>query len=572
MLFLEQLNKITSKLSIPEINFSTIPTAVTKYFYTRIIIFSLSIYFSLILLSNIFNFSLAAKVLLPDLCFFLLVIYYLLEGLFFVTEANEKYANYFPIKSSHYCLILGCILVIIGLLQGFNALWLESFDINKLYFYYNSFKVSPVILKIKMILSFLVAAILYLSANFLKNNKLNNYEFSFILAIALISLWIAVSALSWLLLYLSLELQALCLFILMSWSRNLTVSINTALKYGVINFVASALMLYGIVRLILLTGDTSFLSIPSEYSELFTNNSLINQYYIVVFPITFILMGLFIKLGVAPLSFWVPEIYAGLPLPVLMFFATAPKFVYVFLISNFLVVHFSYFIFDQLKLLFLLLAVLTTVIGTFGLMTEKRDIMRFVGWSSISNLGVLFLLWGLINQNQILFSLSLTYMFYYVVNTLLFLGVFNYLYLPAVNRQIFYFSDLQILLRHSSLNVFYLIIMCSFFSFLGLPPFLGFWGKFIALRGLIAFITTPFEWFVVIFVLLLTVAGGFNYIRLFNSIGAENTKENFMLTLAPIETKIFYHHLVMFISCQIGGCLLIPLIINIFENTQSLFC
>jgi hypothetical protein len=87
MLFLEQLNKITSKLSIPEINFSTIPTAVTKYFYTRIIIFSSSIYFSLILLSNIFNFSLAAKVLLPDLCFFFISYLLFIRGFIFCNRS-----------------------------------------------------------------------------------------------------------------------------------------------------------------------------------------------------------------------------------------------------------------------------------------------------------------------------------------------------------------------------------------------------------------------------------------------------------------------------------------------------
>lgn len=62
-----------------------------------------------------------------------------------------------------------------------------------------------------------------------------------------------------------------------------------------------------------------------------------------------------------------------------MFFATAPKFVYIILITRFLFLDFFEIISVFFNPLFIVLALLTTIVGAFGLMREKADIFRFLG-------------------------------------------------------------------------------------------------------------------------------------------------------------------------------------------------
>lgn len=532
----------------------------------KVTMLTLYSYCFLFLFFNTYNFTFETMLLIPDIILFVLLMYFLMEGLFVTTAKDPKYNDYYPIKSGYYCVVLGVIVFITGLAQFFLG-FLHSFVFMgfETLFYYNSLNVGSLFLLVKGILSLLVSFILFLTPNFLKNNKLNNYEFSFILVICLISLWLSISAESWLILYLSLELQALCLLILIAWSRNLIISINTALKYGIINFLASSMMLYGIVRLILITGELNFSVQTYFYSINYAHDFNFVYFLICIF------VGLFIKMGVAPVSAWIPEIYAGLPLPVLLFFSTVPKLVYVFLITRFLYLDFLRVSLVDFRLLFILLAVLTALVGAFGLMNEKKDIMRFIGWSSILNLGLLFLFWGLSLGyfDMSLFSTSIIYMLFYNINILLFLGVFVYLFFPFLNRQAFFFSDLGVILRTNSLQPFYFIIVFSFFSFLGLPPFVGFWGKFVLLKELVKYVNTPIEWFVVIFVYFLTIAGGFSYIRLFNTIGSENIKDNYMLSLSPIKNNSIKYYLYFFIFCQVAVFIFLPSFLFLFQNNFS---
>ena len=55
-----------------------------------------------------------------------------------------------------------------------------------------------------------------------------------------------------------LELQGLCLILLISVSSLLTQSLQTGLRYALINIVGSLFFLYGIVRYVLLTSNSFF--------------------------------------------------------------------------------------------------------------------------------------------------------------------------------------------------------------------------------------------------------------------------------------------------------------------------
>jgi NADH:ubiquinone oxidoreductase subunit 2 (subunit N) len=69
-----------------------------------------------------------------------------------------------------------------------------------------------------------------------------------------------------------LELQGLCLILLISVSSLLTQSLQTSLRYALINIVGSLFFLYGVVRYVLLTSNSLF------YIQLIKLDFIINNH------------------------------------------------------------------------------------------------------------------------------------------------------------------------------------------------------------------------------------------------------------------------------------------------------
>lgn len=143
--------------------------------------------------------------MIPDIAFCTLLGYFFFQGLFTTTTATVvKNVQYFPITSGHYSFVLGSLMFITGMAQLVLGYFLMNFYELLLpetgvmpslvimpaptLFYYNTINVGSLFLKLKGFLSLIVSFILLLIPKYLQDNRLNNYEFSFIIAIALISL------------------------------------------------------------------------------------------------------------------------------------------------------------------------------------------------------------------------------------------------------------------------------------------------------------------------------------------------------------------------------------------------
>lgn len=171
-----------------------------------------------------------------------------------------------------------------------------------------------------------------------------------------------------------------------------------------------------------------------------------------------------LKLGAAPVHQWVSDVYAGSHMFVMAFFSTFVKFVLFFIFIN-VALHFNC---DYLLKIFVLLSL---VVGCV-MALRQTEIKRLLAYSSIIH--VAFLLMGD-------FTSSVVYLVTYMISSLLLFSVL--LNLELAGKEVIYLHDLRLARKTSYLQVLSLVL--SLASSAGLPPFAGFYGKFMVWSSLI---------------------------------------------------------------------------------------
>ena len=116
-----------------------------------------------------------------------------------------------------------------------------------------------------------------------------------------------VSALSFLTLYLGLELLSLSLYALVAFNRDSKSASEAAMKYFVLGAIASGMLLYGMSILYGVAGSLDI----AQVSEFLNANP--GQNIVLSFALSFIIVGLAFKLGAVPFHMWIPDVYHGAP-------------------------------------------------------------------------------------------------------------------------------------------------------------------------------------------------------------------------------------------------------------------
>jgi NADH-quinone oxidoreductase subunit N len=143
-----------------------------------------------------------------------------------------------------------------------------------------------------------------------------------------------VSSYDMLSLYLALEMQSLCLYVLAAAKKDSSFSTEAGLKYFILGSFSSALLLFGISILYGSTGTTNFDNFYLLFAETgFDNLALTSS---VEKALLCIVSAFFFKIAAAPFHMWSPDVYEGAPTSSTIFFAVVPKialfrFFYVYL-------------------------------------------------------------------------------------------------------------------------------------------------------------------------------------------------------------------------------------------------
>ncbi len=341
-----------------------------------------------------------------------------------------------------------------------------------------------------------LALMLVFSRGYLEARGLFRGE-TFVLAMfSLLGMMTMISASSFLTLYLGLELLSLSLYAMVAMHRTSNRASEAAMKYFVLGALASGMMLYGMSMLYGATGSLDVLQVGRAVLAGKGNTTLL------VFGLVFVVSGIAFKLGAAPYHMWIPDVYDGAPTAVTLLVGSAPKLAAFAFMLRMLGVAMSGVAADWQQML-AVLAVLSMVLGNI-IAIAQTNIKRMLAYSTIANMG--YMLMGFLTSNLNGYSAAMFFTVSYVLTTLASFGV-----IMLLSRQGFEadrLDDFRGLNQRSPWWAF--VTLLVMFSLAGLPPTVGFYGKFAVIE---AAVNAGFIWLAVIAVVT-SLIGAFYYLRI----------------------------------------------------------
>jgi NADH-quinone oxidoreductase subunit N len=365
-------------------------------------------------------------------------------------------------------------------------------------------------------LVFILAAALtvLISIRYLDVEESQFGEFYALVLFATVGMMFLSSAFDLISLFVSLELMAICFYVLVAFTRRERRSNEAAIKYFLLGAFSSGILLYGFSLLYGMAGSTNLgeiavavkaivASLPAEGAQ-----SAASLRPLLLLSIVTLAAGLFFKVSVVPFHMWTPDAYEGAPTPVTAFLSTASKAAgFVILVRIFLAGLVD--LRADWAPLVGVAAALTILVGNLGAITQTNA-KRLLAYSSIANAG--YLLLGLLAANEYGY---IGIAIYLLVYTLMNMGAFGVII--SVQRKGLggeNVEDLRGMAQRAPALAFMMAIFML--SLGGLPATGGFIGKWYLFGGLIARAKTegkPWYTWLAVWAVVNTVVSFFYYIR-----------------------------------------------------------
>ncbi|MFT6332652.1 MAG: NADH-quinone oxidoreductase subunit N [Lentimonas sp.] len=356
---------------------------------------------------------------------------------------------------------------------------------------------------IKIVALLILIFIIFMSADFVENEKRVSSEYLALIMIATVGGMLLVSSNNLLPIYMALELQALCLYLLAAIKRDSTKSSEAGVKYFILGSVASGLLLFGISLIYGFTGTIDLGGLQNYYKSHF------GQIPIAVYlGFTLIIIAMFFKVSAAPFHMWTPDVYEGSSTIVTALFATLIKFISVIILVR---LYFSMtYIWPDMNQIVVVVAILSLIVGSFGAIVQK-NIKRMLAYSAIGHIG--FILVGFAAGDiEAIRSIIL----YAIIYSSVSLGAFAFLLMlkddsanatDKKNDHIYQLNSFAGLAKKSPIIAMSLAVLM--FSMAGIPPLAGFFAKFYILVSAI-----KQEFYILsIIAVLCSVVSAFYYLR-----------------------------------------------------------
>ncbi|MET3929783.1 NADH-quinone oxidoreductase subunit N [Lysobacter sp. OAE881] len=332
---------------------------------------------------------------------------------------------------------------------------------------------------------------------YLRARDLYKGEVSVLMLFAIAGMMLLVSSGSLVMVYLGLEMLALCSYALVAVDRDSPLASEAAIKYFVLGALASGLLLYGLSLVYGATGSLQLDQIATATQQRIAEGNTL----MLITAVVFIVAGIAFKFGAAPFHMWLPDVYHGAPTPITLFIGSAPKLAAFGMTYRLLEIGAPAFE-EQWRLMLAILAVLSLAIGNLSAMVQT-NFKRLLAYSTISHVGFLFV--GLAGGGREGFAAALFYAISYAIMSAAAFGA-----IVVLSRRGFEADRIEDYKGLNARNPWMAgLVLCVMASLAGVPPFLGFWSKLAVLR---AALQGDMLWLTLVGVVF-AVIGAFYYLR-----------------------------------------------------------
>lgn len=276
--------------------------------------------------------------------------------------------------------------------------------------------------------------------------------------------------------FIALELLSIPLYVMAGFHRDRLDSEEAALKYFLLGAFSGGFIVYGIALAYGASGSTRIAGIISAAQAGSASPLLLT------ISAALILVGLGFKVAAVPFHMWTPDVYQGAPSSVTAFMAVGAKAAgFAALLRVFMLAFPT--LSSTLIPIFWALTVLTMVVGNVVAIVQS-NIKRLLAYSSIAHAGYILMATVTLGQSRIMSDAAAAALFYLFAYLLTNFGAWAIVIL--LEQQEGRGLDLQ---DYAGLGKKYPALAAAMtvfmLSFIGVPPTVGFLGKFYLFRAVL---------------------------------------------------------------------------------------
>jgi NADH-quinone oxidoreductase subunit N len=349
--------------------------------------------------------------------------------------------------------------------------------------------------------------VLLMSQRYMQTGSSYQGEFYFLVLSSFVGMLLMPSSRDLLMLFLSLEIVSATGFIAAGFRKGDARGNEGALKFLLIGVLSTAVMLFGMSLVYGFTGSLQLGTIATRLATLGDEPAAVMSVFLVV-------TGFAFKVSAAPFHFWAPDAYEGSPVPVAAYLSVASKAAgFAGLLQVTFVAFPAYARYWAPA--FAVLAAFTMLVGNV-IALAQTNIVRLLAYSSVAQAGYMLVPFAVGSAAPAArteaFQAVLVYLLIYGFTNL---GAFAVVTLVSQRQPSNLIADYAGLGRRSP--VLGLAMTAFLVSLAGIPPFAGWYAKFVVFKAAINGNSVTLQ-LLVVFMAVMTVVALFYYVGVARSL------------------------------------------------------